>query len=126
MGLFTQLHLRLFFYILVVLFVSIIVFVFFFLFVFRFPVFDDDLLILGSQIDRSPRLERVIEFFDIVASDILLATCHEVSLHHIGERINQDIEWLLILVIVSFFVWTHCLLECVDDLCWLARIAEYE
>ncbi len=98
----------------------------FFCIVFRFPIIDDGLLCLCTEIDRLSYIESLIELGDIVASDILFATCHEMSLHHFRERINQDIKRLFILFIMSFFVWTHCLLECMDNLGWLARIAEYE
>ena len=98
----------------------------FFCIVFRFPIIDDDLLCLGTEIDRLSYIESLIELGDIVASDILFATCHEMSLHYIRECIYEYVEWLPILTIVSFFVRTHCLLECVYNLGRLTRIAEYE
>ncbi len=108
------------------LIVSFFIFVFFFCIVFRLPVLDDDLLCLCAEIDRFPSMEYLIELFDIVTSDILLATCHEMSFHDIGERIDEYIEWLTILGSVSFFVWLDRFLECMDDLSRLARIAENE
>ena len=104
---------------------SFCVFVFFCI-VFRFPIIDDNLLRLCAEIDRLSYIESLVELGDIVSCDILFATRHEMSLHYIRERIYQYVEWLSIFVIVSLFVWTHCLLECVDDLGWLARIAEDE
>jgi hypothetical protein len=100
-------------------------FIVFFL-IFGFPVFDDDLLSLCSQVNRFASMERLIKFLDIISSDILLAACHEVSFHDIGESVDQYIEWLLIGIIMSFFVWLHRFLECMDDIRWLARIAEDE
>ena len=111
--------------VLVMSIVSFVVFVFFCI-VFRLPIIDDDLLCLCPEIDRTPSMERLIELLDVVTGDILLATCHEVSLHYIRERIDEDIERLSILSSVSFFVWFDCLLERMDDLGRLARIAEDE
>ena len=105
--------------------VSVFVFVFFCI-VFRFPVVDDDLLCLCPEVDRLSDTERLIELGDIVTSDILFATRQEMSLHHIGERVYQYVEWLPIIIVVSLFVWFDGLLKCVDDLSWLARIAEDE
>ena len=105
--------------------VSVFMFVFF-CFVFRLPIIDNDLLCLCPQVDRLTASECLIELGYIVAGDVLLATRHEMSLHHTRECIDKYIKRLSILVIVSFFVWLHRFLECMDDLGRLARIAEDE
>lgn len=94
--------------------------------VFRFPIIDDDLLRLCAEIDGLSDAECLIELGDIVTSNILLTPGHEMSLHHVRESVDQYVERLTIISTMSFFVWLHCLLECMDDLRRLTRIAEYE
>jgi hypothetical protein len=87
-------------------------FMFFFFLVFRFPGFDDDFLLFGSEIYRFPDCECLIELLDIVTRDILLSSCREMSLHDIRECIDEDIEWfsfLLVHVMISFFL--RCFLD---------------
>lgn len=47
------------------------------------PVLDDDLLLLGPQIDRHSAGQGLIELIDVVASDVVLALGDELSLHDI-------------------------------------------
>lgn len=61
---------------------SFIMRIFFFL-VFRFPGFDDDFFFFGSEVYRFSNCERIIQFFDIVTSDVFLASSGEVSLHDV-------------------------------------------
>lgn len=74
-------------YVLVMIFmffmmITFIMRIFFFL-VFRFPGFDDDFFFFSSEIYRLPDSERIIEFFDIVTSDVFFASSGEVSLHDV-------------------------------------------
>ena len=62
---------------------SSIVMCFFLLRIGSLPVLDDNLLFLGSQIDRNSVSQCLIELVDVVTSDIVLPLGDKLSLHDI-------------------------------------------
>ena len=78
-----------------------------------FPVFDDDFLFFGTQVDRNSACDRLIELSYVVTSDIVLALGGEMVLHDSGETIDEDVEWFSI-VFVSFFLLSDTLEKCHD------------
>lgn len=88
------------FFFMIIFLVLLIIFL-----IFCFPVIDDDLLFMGSQVDRLPVNESRIEFFDIVTSDILFSMSRQVSLHDIGKCIHENIErfTVFISIVMSMF-----------------------
>lgn len=99
---------------------------FFFFGIFFFPIFYDDFLSLRPQIDRFTMTKGLIEFLDVVSCDILLPSCHQMSLDYIREGVNQDIEWFTIFLCCCMFVWLDGFLECMDHISWLTRIPQDE
>jgi hypothetical protein len=93
---------------------SIVMFIFFFT-VGSLPILDDDLLLLGPQIDRDSAGQCLIELLHIVASDIVLALGDELSLHDIREGRDQYLEWLTIIISMSSLLVLGSILEEFDD-----------
>ena len=108
--------------------ISVSVFVFFCLRIeFFLPVFYHNLFIRGAQIDRLAMREGGVEFFDVVASDVLFAAGDQVSLHHIREGIDEDIERLTILLwYMLFFMRFYRFLEGMYGIRRLTRIRKYQ
>lgn len=106
--------------------ISFFVFAFFLFCILLFPVFDDNLLVIGTKIDRFSMSESFIEFLYIILGDILLPSCYKMSFDHIREGINEDIKWFSIIFGMFLFVWFHCFLERMDNIGWLTRIPQYE
>lgn len=65
------------------------------------PVFDNHLFFLGSEIYRNSLCKCLIEFFDIVTSDIVFSSSDKVSLHNVRECLNKYLERFPIIRVMS-------------------------
>lgn len=92
------------------MFIRVTFFGMFFIFLISiFPVFDHDLLVLRTEIDRFSFCDRLVELLDILSCDIFFPSSRKMSLHDIGECIYENIKWLLIFFFMSFLMLCNIL-----------------
>lgn len=65
------------------------------------PMFYNNLLFMTPEIDRNSCCECLIEFFDVVARYVVLASRYELSFNDIRECLDEYLEWFAIINSVS-------------------------